>query len=58
VENIRNGTYSLTIEFCAVSAGSRSENTQKLVDWCLSEQGQEFIEMCGYVSLKQGIEQG
>jgi phosphate transport system substrate-binding protein len=56
VGNIRNGTYPLSIDFYAVSAGPRSENTQKLVDWCLSEQGQGFIETCGYVGLKQGVE--
>lgn len=49
VENIRNGTYPFTIDVYAVTAGSTNENTKKLIDWILSEQGQSFIEICGYV---------
>ena len=49
VENIRNGTYPFTVDVYAVTAGSANENTAKLIDWILSEQGQNFIETCGYV---------
>jgi phosphate transport system substrate-binding protein len=49
VENIRNGTYLFTIDVYAVTAGSQNENTKLLIDWILSEQGQNFIETCGYV---------
>ncbi len=49
VENIRNGTYPFTIDVYAVTAGSANENTSTLLQWILSEQGQSFIELCGYV---------
>ena len=49
VENIRNGTYPFTIDVYAVTAGSTNGNTEKLIQWILSEQGQGFIEQCGYV---------
>ncbi len=49
IENIQNGTYPFTIEVYAVTAGSTNENTQILIDWITSEQGQGFIEKCGYV---------
>jgi phosphate transport system substrate-binding protein len=49
VENIRNGAYPFTVDVYAVTAGSSNENTPKLIQWILSEQGQGFIETCGYV---------
>jgi len=49
VENIRDGSYPFTIEVYAVTAGPANENTGKLIEWILSEQGQSFIETCGYV---------
>jgi len=49
VENIRNGTYPFTVDVYAVTAGSSNENVEKLMQWILSEQGQNFIEICGYV---------
>jgi len=49
IENIRNGIYPFTIDVYAVTAGSTNENTQILIQWILSEQGQGFIETCGYV---------
>ena len=49
VEHIRNGTYPFTVDVYAVTAGSTNANTQKLIDWVLSAQGQDFIEQCGYV---------
>jgi phosphate transport system substrate-binding protein len=49
VENIRNGSYPFTVDVYAVTVGSTNENTQKLIQWILSEQGQGFIETCGYV---------
>ena len=50
-ENIRNGSYPLTSDFYMVTAPPVSENTQKLMDWFVSEQGQQLIEDVGYVSL-------
>jgi phosphate transport system substrate-binding protein len=49
VENIRSGVYPFTVDVYAVTAGSTNENTEKLIQWILSEQGQSFIETCGYV---------
>jgi phosphate transport system substrate-binding protein len=51
VQNIKNGSYPFTIDFYAVTAGTRNENAQKLIGWILSEQGQDFIELCGCVGL-------
>jgi phosphate transport system substrate-binding protein len=48
-ENIRNGTYSLTVDLFAVTAGSSNPNIDKLIAWLLSPQGQELIEKTGYV---------
>ena len=50
-ENIRNNTYPFTINVYAVTAGTTNENTQELIDWILSEQGQAFIELCGIVPI-------
>lgn len=52
VENIENGTYPLTSYFYAVTRSDASENTLKLVDWILSEQGQKLVEKSGYTSVK------
>jgi phosphate transport system substrate-binding protein len=49
IQNIRDGTYPFTIEVYAVMAGSQNVNARRLIDWILSEQGQDFIEQCGYV---------
>lgn len=51
-ENITNGTYPFTVDVYAVTAGSTNKNIQPLLEWILSEQGQNFIEQCGYVKLK------
>ncbi len=48
-ENIQSGAYPFTIDVYAVTTGVKNENTKKLLDWILSEQGQMFIEQCGYV---------
>ena len=48
VENIRSGAYPFTTEVYAVTVGV-SGNAKKLIQWILSPQGQNFIEVCGYV---------
>ena len=59
-ESITNGTYPFAGDFYAVTvvreyetdiAKLRAENTQKLIDWILSAQGQELVEKTGYVPL-------
>jgi phosphate transport system substrate-binding protein len=56
-ENIRNGRYPLTVDVYMVTARPRSQNTQQLHDWFLSEQGQQLIEDVGYVPLTPAPEQ-
>ncbi|MDR1643138.1 MAG: substrate-binding domain-containing protein [Clostridiales bacterium] len=60
-ENIANGTYPITDDICAVTIVTREykdenekariENSGLLIEWILSEQGQELIEKTGYVRL-------
>jgi len=52
VENIRNGTYPLTVDLYAVTAGTNNTNVPKLLDWVVSAEGQKLIEQVGYVGLK------
>ncbi|MDR1916977.1 MAG: substrate-binding domain-containing protein [Synergistaceae bacterium] len=52
VENIRSGEYPFTVDVYAVTAGPPRGNSRKLIDWFLSDQGQAFIEQCGYVGLR------
>jgi phosphate transport system substrate-binding protein len=49
VDNIRTREYPFTVDVYAVTAGSANVNTEKLIQWIISEQGQGFIEKCGYV---------
>jgi phosphate transport system substrate-binding protein len=51
-ENIRNGSYPFTQEIYVVTAGTQNPNVRELIDWLLSEQGQELIEKVGYVGLR------
>lgn len=50
-ENIENGTYPVASYFYAVTRSDASENTKLLLDWILSEQGQEIIAKVGYTPL-------
>ncbi|MBQ6989553.1 MAG: substrate-binding domain-containing protein [Clostridia bacterium] len=52
-ENIKNGSYPVTVEFYAIyRADNKNENIPVLLDWLLSEAGQQLIEESGYVGLK------
>ena len=51
-ENVANKTYPYSAEFYAVTVGTPTENTQKLIDWILSEQGQYLVEKTGYTPIK------
>jgi len=49
-ENIQNHSYPIVAEFYAIyRADNENENVPVLIDWILSEEGQEIIEKCGYV---------
>lgn len=51
-ENISNGKYSITTPLYAVTyKGNDNENVKKLINWILSEEGQEIIEKTGYAGI-------
>ncbi len=50
-ENIQNGSYPFVGDFYAVTNGEPEGNTKLLIEWILSEQGQELIEQTGYTPL-------
>ena len=53
-ENIQNGSYPVIAKFYAIyRADNENENIQALVDWLLSDEGQEIIEQCGYVRITE-----
>lgn len=52
-ENIRNGTYPLSSNFYAITLADRpNPNVTKLLEWVLSDEGQELIQKTGYTRLK------
>lgn len=51
VENIRNGSYPYTVDVYMVTRERPTPETQKLVDWFLSPQGQRLVQDVGYVPL-------
>jgi phosphate transport system substrate-binding protein len=50
-ETIRENSYPITSQFYIVTRDDVDGNVQTLIDWVLSEQGQELIEQAGYVSI-------
>ncbi len=51
-ENIRNRTYPIVAQFYAIyRADNSNENIPLLIDWLLSDEGQELIEASGYVRI-------
>ncbi len=52
VENIQNGTYPITASLYAVTwAGNENQNVARLLEWILSDEGQELVEKTGYVPI-------
>ena len=52
-QNISNGSYPIVTSLYAVTyKDNPNENVQKLIDWILSEEGQEIIEQTGYSPVK------
>ena len=51
-ENIANGTYPVCGNFYAVTRSDATKETQELVEWICSEQGQELIKKTGYTTLE------
>lgn len=54
-ENIANETYPFIGDFYAITLSQPSENTERLIKWVLSEQGQELVEKTGYVKYVTGF---
>ena len=52
LDNIKNGAYPATVDLvCAVLASNDKPNVQKMMEFLLSEDGQEIIEGSGYARL-------
>ena len=52
-ENIRSEKYPYTIDFYIITRKDvKNKNLNMLIDWLLSDEGQEIIEKTGYVSIK------
>ena len=52
-ENIRNRSYPVVVQFYAIyRADNENENVRALIEWLLSDEGQELIEKTGYVRIK------
>lgn len=51
-ENIKNGTYPVTVQFYAIyRKDNENKNIPVLIDWLLSEEGQTLIEKSGYIKI-------
>lgn len=51
-ENIQNGSYPIIAQFYAIyRADNDNENIPVLIDWILSDEGQQVIEGTGYVRI-------
>lgn len=53
-ENVANKAYPYASEFYAVTAGTKNPNSEKLIEWILSEQGQYLVNKTGYTPLNGG----
>lgn len=52
-ENIRNRSYPIVAQFYAIyRSDNENENIPTLIDWILSDEGQELIEQSGYVRIR------
>lgn len=52
-ENIQNGSYPIIAEFYAIyRADNANENITVLIEWILSDEGQQIIEESGYVRIR------
>ena len=52
LENIENGSYPLTADLCLITrADDENPNVRKMIDWCLSEEGQEIVKKTGYAGV-------
>ena len=53
IENIKNGTYPLSVDLCLISRkNDPNPNVQKMIDFMLSDTGQEIVEKTGYAGVR------
>ena len=53
LENIENGRYPLTVALCLITrTDDPNPNVQKMIDFMLSEDGQEIVRRTGYAGLR------
>ena len=58
VDNIKDGSYPITVSLvCARLAGNKKVNTEKVIDFLLTEDGQRIIQETGYGPLDK-VEDG
>lgn len=51
-ENIQNRSYPIVAQFYAIyRKDNPNENIPKVIDWLLSDEGQQLIEECGYIRI-------
>ena len=49
LQNITNDTYPIVTSLYAVTyKGNKNENVERLLNWILSDEGQELVERTGY----------
>ena len=54
LENIENGSYPLTVALCLITRTEDPKpNVQRMIDFMLSEDGQELVRKTGYAGLRQ-----
>ncbi|PID22345.1 hypothetical protein CSV61_05710 [Sporosarcina sp. P3] len=52
-ETIRSDEYPIASEFYVITAGTENPNVEKFIEWITSPQGQELVEIVGYVPVKK-----
>lgn len=52
-ENITSKVYPYSTKFYAMTIGEPQGNTKKVIDWILSDQGQDLIEKTGYSKINK-----
>lgn len=56
IENISSGAYPLTSNFYAVTTQHSNANSQLLINWILSSEGQRLIEETGYAGVNSTMQ--
>jgi phosphate transport system substrate-binding protein len=50
-DTIQSDTYPFIATIFAITAGGKSENAEKFIDWILSEEGQYLVKKTGYSAI-------